>query len=158
MTKPPTMAEAHARGLVAQPFTKGARQGGIHTFSNGTEWDLWAEPNCFSCRYWDKDTAGALCAFEAAAFLDMVTPELASLFGWIQRETKYGPQSGWDAPESCRFFADREDSDGNDIPPAPEPDPRQFVLFGDPTEDAAIFAFGPVDVPVPLAHTAVEAG
>ncbi len=41
MSKPPTMVEAAARGLCAQPFTKSARAGGVHTFSNGTDWECW---------------------------------------------------------------------------------------------------------------------
>ena len=132
MTKPPNMDDAVSRHMLAEYGE------GIHTFSNGTDWECWADGNCYQCAYWDADTMGAACAFEGAAFLDLVAPELAQLFGWIQRETKYGPRSGWDAPDSCRFFRNRTNDDGTDYIPPPEPDPRQLVLFADPTEDAAL--------------------
>lgn len=131
---PPTMLEADERGLLA---TRGED---VHTFSNGSEWDGWASANCYACTHWDEHHAGARCAFEAAAFLHCVSPALATLFGWEQRETQYGPRSGWRAPESCRFFGPRgDDHDDDETPAPPPPDPRQLVLFADPTEDLALF-------------------
>lgn len=100
MTRPPTMVQAEERGLLA------ADGHDVHTFSNGSEWDGWASGNCHRCRFYDPDAAGTLCAFECAAFLQCVSPELAALFGWEQRETQYGPRDGWQAPASCRFFRD----------------------------------------------------
>lgn len=115
----------------------------VHTFSNGTDWECWASGNCFQCRYWDEDKAGALCAFECAASLHSVSPKLAALFGWTHNE-KYGPRDGWHAPDRCAFFSPRTDNDGNDIPLPPEPDPLQLNLLADPTEDAArLFASAP---------------
>jgi hypothetical protein len=81
-------------------------------------------------------TAGEYCAFEAASLLGIVSPELATMFGWIQSETQYGPRDGWDAPKRCAFFLKRQD--GDDSPPPAPPDPAQLVLLADPTEDAAM--------------------
>lgn len=148
MTKPPTMLQAEERGLVGKPFTVHARAQGIHTFSNGSEWDGWASGNCFECWYYDVECAGALCAFEAASFLHMVTPDLARLFGWTQRTEEYGPASGWEPPQTCPFFRARADDDGDDNPPPPPPDPAQLVLIADPTEDAALITDAPVLVEV----------
>lgn len=134
MTRPPTLDQARKRGLLA------AEKHGIHTFSNGTAWDCWASGNCLDCWYWDPDQAGALCAFEAAAFLGIVSPELAQLFGWIRNaeNAQDGERFGWDAPDECRFFRSRTDDNGDDNPPPPDPDPLQLVLLADPTEDVAL--------------------
>jgi hypothetical protein len=132
MRNPLTFNEAKARGLLMPK--------GIHTFSSGSEWDGWASDNCFDCWHFDPDVAGAKCAFESAAFLGMVTPDLARMFGWIQATEQYGPLSGWRSPETCAFFRARTDDDGEDNPPPPEPDPRQLVLIADPTEDLALAA------------------
>lgn len=129
----PTLNEAEAQGLYA------ADGKGIHTFSNGTSWHCWADANCYECKRYSKYVAGEFCAFEGAALLRGVSPALAEMFGWIQRETKYGPLSGWDAPARCRFLLPRN-GDDDDSPPPPPPDPNQLVLIADPTEDAAIFA------------------
>lgn len=147
MTRPPTLAEASARALLAD-----AGQG-IHTFSNGTEWECWADPNCLTCWHWNPECAGEGCAFEGAALLDMVSPDLARLFGWIQ-DPEYadyvGPSDppgshrhGWDAPQACPFFRDRTNDDGGDNPPPPDPDPQQLVLLADPTEDLALVQLSP---------------
>lgn len=131
---PPTLEEAGTRGLLTE------RDKGIHTFSNGDHYDGWASGNCNACRFWHPADAGAYCAFEAAAFLGLVSPELASLFGWTQCTTEYGPRSGWEPPQQCRFFRDRErGEDGEALPPPPPADPLQLNLLADPTEDAAAF-------------------
>ena len=57
MSRPLTCAEAEARGLAVEE--------GIHTFSNGTDWDCWASHNCHECRFFNEDVAGKDCAFEA---------------------------------------------------------------------------------------------
>lgn len=119
--KPPTMVQATERGLVVD--------NGIHTFSNGTEWECWADGNCFDCKWYDAERAGD-CAFEGYALLGMVSPALALLFGWT--ESKDYPGS-YHPPESCRFFVDK-DSDEGRRPTPPDPDPLQLVLIADPTE------------------------
>jgi hypothetical protein len=132
MSRPPTLGEASERGLVA------AQGEDVHTFSNGSEWEMWSEPNCERCKHFDKDAMGAACAFEACAFLHCVSPELATLFGWKQTTTEYGPRDGWEPPQTCAFFADRNTDDG-DSKPRPTPhDPAQLVLLADPTEDFAL--------------------
>lgn len=139
MSRPPTMDEAEKRGLIADEGK------GIHTFSNGTEWDGWASGNCLNdCRYFDPDAAGALCAWECAAFLKMVTPELSELFG-IKREWKKA-SDGIDYPVTtdCRFFRPKHDDDGKEVPIPPDPDPLQLCLLADPTEDAALITSAPV--------------
>lgn len=120
--------DAEARGLFVMP--------GIHTFSNGTEHEIWAERNCYDCRFYDPDAAGA-CAFEGAAMIGMVSPALAEMFGW-KRDAEY-PDS-WDAPDQCAFYHDGDD----DTPDAPEPDPSQLVLLADPTEDATAITHAPI--------------
>lgn len=133
MTRPPTIPEAESRGLLAK---SGA---GIHTFSNGSSWDYWADANCFECWFWEPDgTAGELCAFEGAALLGMASPDLARMFGWAQHTAEYGERFGWRPPAQCAFFRSRKRDDGEDNPPPPDPDPTQLVLLADPTEDAAI--------------------
>lgn len=148
MTRPPTLEEAEERGLLTA--VKGTD---VHTFSNGSEWDDWSSSNCHRCKFFDPDKAGALCAFEAAAFLHLVTPELASLFGWTQDAQYDKPddhRDGWDAPDSCRFFASRDErndderNDDDETPPPVPSDPAQLNLLADPTEDAALFASAPV--------------
>jgi hypothetical protein len=134
MTKPPTFDEAEKRGLLA------AHDKGIHTFSNGTDWECWASGNCYNdCRYLDPDTAGALCAWEAAAMMKMVTPELSALFGIERITIPTSDGIGIPALSDCRFFAPKHDDNGDEIPIPPDPDPNQLVLFADPTEDAALF-------------------
>jgi hypothetical protein len=27
----------------------------VHTFSSGTEWEIWANNNCFECKKYDED-------------------------------------------------------------------------------------------------------
>lgn len=130
----PTAAEAAKMGLLAP------ENDAVHTFSNGTEWECWASGNCFVCRRWDEDEAGKYCAFEFAALLHHVSPDLARLFGWpydAEAEQKYGIRSAFDAPDECRFLL-RRDNDEDREPPPPPPDPNQLVLIADPTEDAAL--------------------
>jgi hypothetical protein len=134
MKQPPTLAEAQARGLLT------ADDKGIHTFSNSDTWFSFAARNCDECRFWSEDVAGQWCAFEAAAFLHRVSPDLARLFGWTA-STKYA--DSWDEPEQCAFFR-RSDDDG-ERGPLPDPDPAQLVLIADPTEDAALLTA--VDLP-----------
>jgi hypothetical protein len=116
MIPPPTFDEAAERGLLTEQ--------GIGTFSNGSEWDGWSSGNCDECRWFDPDVAGKYCAFESAAFLGMVTPELATMFGWILNE-QYGE---FDAPEQCAFFRDK-DSDDDDRPSVAPIDPAQFTFL-----------------------------
>jgi hypothetical protein len=126
------MAQAEKRGLIVKD--------GIHTFSNGTEWECWASGNCFDCWHYDAKEMGA-CAFEGAALMSAVSPDLARFFGWTQDakwDTPDDHRHGWDSPDQCACFRERTDDDGNDNPPPPEPDPTQLVLLADPTEDAAL--------------------
>lgn len=122
MAKPPTMVEATERGLVAEDGK------GVHTFSNGTGWECWASGNCYRCKWYDAERVGD-CAFEGYAFLDMVSPAMALLFGWT-RDEKF-PEC-FNEPDSCRFFSDKDDDGNRD--PQPDPDPLQLVLIADPTE------------------------
>ena len=96
---------------------------GIHTFSNGTEAEGWMSGNCFGCHFYDLEgVLGEHCAFEGAALLGGVTPELATQFGWTQNPAYTGPH-GWHPPARCPYFADRGQ-------PKPEPvDPRQLPLL-----------------------------
>lgn len=141
MSRPPTMAEALDRKLIALN-DKGVIGDGIHTFSNGTEWELWADGNCLTCRFYELEgNAGEFCAFEGAAPLDGISPDLARLFGWLysaENEAKYGIKSAFDSPETCRFHRDRtDDQDGGRSQDAPH-DPAQLVLIADPTDDIAL--------------------
>lgn len=149
--RPPTLADAAARGLLAEQKDGdiSTAHNGICTFSNGSDWDYWADRNCFDCMFFDLEgDAGEFCAFEAASFLGSVSPALAVLFGWTQEAEYDKPddhRQGWQKPETCAFFANREqDDDGNDMPPPPPVDPNQLVLIADPTEDLAAF---PTSVP-----------
>jgi hypothetical protein len=112
----------------------------IHTFSNGTEWEMWAHNNCLTCRWYELDgAAGEYCGFEGAALLGAVTPEVASLFGWTQSSTEWGPYHGWDAPESCRFHRDKEDDNGEPVDPrVPDICPETLSLFADQRTTADI--------------------
>src|SRR5688572_10183909 len=76
--QPMTLTEAERRGLTT------AMDRGIHTFSNGTEYEGWADGNCWECWYWDEDALGAKCALEGASMLHIASPELARLFGWLE--------------------------------------------------------------------------
>lgn len=102
---------------------------GIHTFSNGSEWDSWASGNCHRCRWFNAEIAGKDCAFECAAFIHKVSPDLALQFGWTQRTTEYGPLSGWRAPEECAFFRDVDDNSDGESSPPPFVDPSQFTFL-----------------------------
>lgn len=136
---PPTLEQAQKRGLLVD------EKRGIHTFSNGTDWECWASGNCYECWHWDEDCAGGRCGFEGAAVIGLVSPELARMFGWIQKPEyadyvgKSDPpdshRHGWDKPDQCAFFRSKTDDNGDDNPPPPEPDPLQLVLLADPTED-----------------------
>lgn len=129
MMKPPTIEDAEEAGLLV--FLP---ERGIHTFSNGDHWDYWASRNCFECRFYAPNRAGALCAFEGAALLGSVSPKLAEMFGWLESEKYPG---SYHEPETCAFFRDKNDRGDDDPPkrPAPPTDPRQLVLLADPTED-----------------------
>jgi hypothetical protein len=135
--KPPTLAEAEDRGLLASP--------GVSTFSNGSAWHSWADrPGaCFTCRFYDANELGAACAFEGAAFLHMCSAELRAMFGWLKH-----PEHGYHVPpQQCPFWRSRtSDGDTDDRPPPPEPDPHQLVLIADPTEDAALLVATPEPV------------
>lgn len=137
---PPTLEKATR--MLAKPGED------IHTFCNGSHWEGWASHNCFECRWYDWDAAGASCAFEGAALLGVVSPELAEMFGWVQKATQYGPRDGWEEPEQCAFFREKPDSDEDDRERPTEPDPDQIVLIADPTEDIARVA----DAPIPAEH------
>lgn len=133
MRKPITLVEARRQQLLAKHHTLG-----VYTFSNGDEWRSWADQNCYECAHYDPDVAG-LCAFEPAAFMHIVTPDLARLFGWLQDAQYDEPDDhrhGWKAPQTCPFLKRRND---DDRPPAPDPDPLQLVLIADPREDAGMF-------------------
>lgn len=135
MTKPPAFSEVAL-----------AKDGeNIHTFSNGTEWDLWADRNCYTCRWYELEgKAGEFCAFEAASFIHAVTPELATLFGWTQSSTEWGPRDGWDAPQTCRFHRNKKDDDGNAVDPhTPSICPDTLSLFADQRSTADIAS--PID-------------
>ena len=133
--RPPNFDDARKRGLIA------VEGQGIHTFSNGTQYECWAEGNCERCKWFDPDEAGALCAFEMAGFLGIVSPELARLFGWIwrgeEKEKAYGAKFSFDPPRQCAFFKDRDD----DSPDPPIIDPTQLTFLAPdqwPTVDAPV--------------------
>lgn len=124
MKAPLTLAAATERGLIVN------EKSGILTFSNGDAWDSWSAGNCHVCHWFDPDNAGALCAFEAAAFLSGVSPDLARLFGWERRphfETG-DPRHGWKAPAECAFLRRKDDDRDDDAPPAAPVDPNQLVM------------------------------
>ena len=136
MTRPMTMDEAETRRLLVDAKL------GIYTFSNGTAWECWASGNCYDCWHFDPDAVGQ-CAFESAAFLGLVSPALALLFGWTQDaeyDTPDDHRHGWNEPDRCTFFRRRTNDDGGDNPPPPDPDPLQLVLIADPSEDVAAFS------------------
>ena len=136
MKNPPTLVDA--ADILA------ASGKGVGTFSNGADWEYWADRNCHECRFYKADgKAGELCAFEAAAFIGIVSPELAKLFGWLKDE-KWPDPDGWGPPEQCAFFRNREDKDEEgEASPAPFVDPAQLVLLADPSEDASMLANAP---------------
>ena len=106
---------------------------GIHTFSNGTEYEYWASANCFRCRWYDPEEAGD-CAFDSYAILGCVTPECAQQFGWTH-EPKWGALSGWNAPKQCKFFAiPPEDDEEPDHPRHTPLCPATLSLFADQRE------------------------
>jgi hypothetical protein len=138
MTAHLTMAAAAKLGLLAE-FEKG-----IHTFSNGSEWDSWASQNCYRCQHYiaepDKPDEG--CALEFSAMLQQVSPELARWFGWVESERYAG---SFHYPRRCPHFRLKDDRDEDrEFSPAPDPDPAQLVLIADPTEDAALIQNAPV--------------
>lgn len=137
---PPNYAQALERGLIVKEGEED-----VHTFSNGSEGDAWMEPNCYACRFYEREgRAGEFCAFEAAAFLHQVSPELATLFGWTRNE-KYPEE--FDAPESCRFFRSRDEDNGERPRRSTPTDPAQLVLIADPTEDAATITAPAIPAP-----------
>ena len=123
---PPTFDEATARGLIVEK--------GIDTFSNGSEWECWADSNCLACQHYDMERIG-LCAFEGAALMQSVSPALALLFGWTEHAEYLG---SYQPPQSCRFFADGDSDEDGPRRRATPIDPRQLVLLADPNEDAAM--------------------
>jgi hypothetical protein len=125
MAKPITLPDAAERGLLVE------YPNGIHTFSNGSEWYSWADVNCDRCRFYDPEAAGALCAFEAASFLHIASPDLARMFGWLESAEYPGH---FNPPHECAFLRRKDDRDDDDRPPTPDPDPLQLVLIADPTE------------------------
>ena len=134
MRKPIDLDDAYEMDLVTEP------RKGVHTFSNGSEWDSWSTNNCSRCKFYDRDMMGAQCAFEGAAFMHIASPDLVRMFGWTEDAEFPGH---FNRPETCSFFKDKDDRD-EDRPPAPPVDPRQLVLIADPTEDAAIITAAPV--------------
>jgi hypothetical protein len=136
--KPIGLDDAYERGLVTELGK------GVLTFSNGSEWDSWSTKNCARCKFFDPGAMGALCAFEAAAFMHIASPELVRMFGWIEDAEHPGE---FDKPETCAFFKDKDDRD-EDRPSSPPTDPRQLVLIADPTEDAALITGAPLLVEV----------
>lgn len=154
MRRPLTLDDARARGLLTLDRL------GIHTFSSGTQWEGWADSNCFECWFYQHEgDAGEFCAFEAASMLSVCSPELAEMFGWLQNPKFHrhnDRRRGWEAPERCALFHQRPEpgEDGEDIPLPPLPDPRQLVLLADPTEDLAVF---PEALPERLERVAVSA-
>lgn len=140
MAKPINAEEALERGLILLKDGQiDIDAKGIHTFSNGTEWECWAEGNCLSCKWYELDgAAGEWCAFEYAALVASVTPDMARLFGWVQTTQEYGWRDGWEKPNQCPFFGQRSDDEDGGRSLEPTPDPAQLVLIADPTEDIAL--------------------
>lgn len=140
MTAHLTMAAAAKLGLLAE-FEKG-----IHTFSNGSEWECWSSHNCDRCRHCvtDPDKPDEACALEFGAMLGQVSPALAQLFGWTESE---GYPGSFDYPRDCPHLKRKDERDEDEDRPAPPPpDPRQLVLIADPTEDAAVIQNAPIEV------------
>lgn len=133
MSKPITLDEARQRGLLVAGE-------GVHTFSNGTDWECWASANCWECSHYDWDAVGA-CALEGASQLGIASGALVQLFGWRQHETY---RDSWIKPDVCRFFHQRRDGENGQPVPPPFVDPAQLVLLADPTEDAAMIQQAPV--------------
>lgn len=139
-----TMAAAGKLGLIAE-FEKG-----IHTFSNGSEWDCWSAHNCDRCRHLitDPDKPDEACALECSAMLQQVSPDLARWFGWTESE---GYPGSFDYPRDCPHLKRKDDHDGDsETAPPPFTDPAQLVLIADPTEDAAIIQNAPIVEREPL--------
>lgn len=111
MRRPPTLPD-----LVRSPL--------LSDFGNGVDLtitDCGAHTDCWDCQFYDvgpEADGGEHCAMEAAAIIGIVTPELARLFGWIERE------SGWfGAPARCPWFA------AKDAPAVPFDDPAQLDML-----------------------------
>lgn len=137
MTRPLTMLEAEARGLLA-----GA---GVSLFDNEDAWDVWAEPNCYECPHFFAMDDPRACALRPAVLYCMVSPELAGLFGFAHAFTQANDGAGdysrehWHAPERCHFkpWRDPDDDDPEEEwTPVPVPAPGGVKTIDDP---AAIF-------------------
>jgi hypothetical protein len=135
MTAHLTMAAAAKLGLLA-PF-----ETGIHSFSNGSEWDCWADRNCYRCTHYlvDPNRPDDSCALEGAAMFRRLSPALARWFGWTESPDYPG---SFHYPRECPLRKSPDDND--DRPAPPPPDPAQLVLLADPTEDAALIQNAPV--------------
>lgn len=133
------LVQAAAEGLLVQ---EGERP--THTFSNSSEWYMWADDNCDRCTRYASNPMRS-CALPDAGLLDMATPRLLARFGWTEQLPKY--PGSWAYPARCPFLAARDDRDEGDPPPAPDPDPLQLCLIADPTEAAALIRGGRVRTP-----------
>lgn len=120
MTRPLTMREADARGLLAAH--------GIPVFGNEDAWDAWTDANCEDCPFFSGvsgDRSG--CALPGAVVYSVVSAELAGLFGFGRLAIVPGDGAGdehWIAPERCHFkpWRDPDDDDGaGDWMPVPVP-------------------------------------
>jgi hypothetical protein len=139
MTRPLTMLEAEARGLLA-----GA---GVTLFDSEDAWDVWAEPNCYECPHFFAMDDPRACALRPAVLYCMVSPELAGIFGF-GHATLEGSNDGvtwedardvWLPPERCHFkpWRDPDDDDPEEEwTPVPVPPPGGVKTVDDP---AAIF-------------------
>lgn len=106
-------------------------------FSNGSEYERWADDWCFRC---DKDKDDS-CPILSVAFLGQGWPK-----EWTRRRVRWqiGDGSGeYDAVDSCTEFEERrEDGDGPEPEPAPPPvldgQVDMFEVFADRIAEQAL--------------------
>lgn len=88
-------------------------------FSNGTEYDMWADRWCYSCVNDDANTE-KWCPILSVALLGSWPKE------WLRRRVHWqiGDGSGeYDAVDTCTEFEERREPRDGDPEPEPEPTP-----------------------------------
>jgi hypothetical protein len=102
------------------------------SFSNGSEYGIWADRWCYRCRN-DNEGTEQWCPILSVALLGNWPKE------WTRRQVEWeiGGRSGsYDAVDACTEFEERRD-DGDDPEPEPDPPPvidgqvDMFAVFAD---------------------------
>ena len=94
---------------------------GERPFSNGTEWDIWADRWCYRCQH-DDGSADKCCPIITVALLEGWPKE------WTRERHEFttveGTPASYEVVDTCTEFEERRDpGDG----PDPEPEPTPVV-------------------------------